>query len=75
MRNAKFGCYIVHAHYWLGVKFSQKRLPLGDSLPELKDLFFTSFPQRNDPFEYLLTTCSSLGNTSQKEFEPMLYVI
>jgi hypothetical protein len=75
MRSAKLGCYIVRAHYWFGVKFSQKRLPLCDSLPELKDLFFTSLPQCYDLFEYLLTTCSSLGNTGQKEFEPMLDVV
>ena len=75
MCNAKFIRYIVRAHYWLRVKFSQKRLALGGSLSQLKDLFFTSLPQCYDPFECLLATCSSLGDTGQKEFEPMLYII
>lgn len=75
MRNAKLVRYIVRAHYWLRVKFSQKRLALCGPLSQLTDLFFRSLPQCNDPFECLLTTCSSLGNTGQKEFEPMLNII
>ena len=75
MRNAKLIRYIIRAHYWLRVEFSQKRLALGGSLSQLKNLFFTSLPQRNDRFECLLTTCSSLGDTGQKEFEPMLFII